>query len=79
VVHVETRVESDWFPRWKLTYDKLLSSFAFDFNLRRYASGCFVARKLLGMGLDVAFGALSQQVIHIPSEEGPYTITSSPL
>jgi hypothetical protein len=33
---VESRVESAWFERLKLRYDKLLSSFAFNFNLRRY-------------------------------------------
>jgi hypothetical protein len=34
VLHVETRVGSDWFQRFKLTYDKLLSIFAFNANLR---------------------------------------------
>jgi hypothetical protein len=36
---VETSVESAWFQRWKLKYDKLLSSVAFSFNLRRYTMG----------------------------------------
>jgi hypothetical protein len=31
---VEPRVESAWFHRLKLEYDELLSSFAFNFNLR---------------------------------------------
>ena len=33
---VDSHVESAWFKRLKLRYDKLLSSFAFNFNLRRY-------------------------------------------
>jgi len=35
-VQVDTRVGSAWFHRLKLKYDKLLSSFAFNFNLRPY-------------------------------------------
>jgi len=40
VPRVETRVESAWIyrsTRLKLRYDRQLSSFAFNFNLRRYA------------------------------------------
>jgi hypothetical protein len=33
---VEARVESAWFQRMKLKYDKPLSNHAFNFNLRRY-------------------------------------------
>ena len=29
-------MERAWFQRLKLIYDRLLSSFAFNFNLRRY-------------------------------------------
>jgi len=32
----KSRVDSTWFQCLKLKYDKLLSSFAFNFNLRRY-------------------------------------------
>jgi len=40
-VQVETRVESAWFLQLlKLKYDKLLSSLAFNFNLRPYITGC---------------------------------------
>jgi hypothetical protein len=37
---VEARVESDWFQRLKLIFDKLLSCFAFNFNLRRCTTDC---------------------------------------
>jgi len=30
-----------WFQRLKIEYHKLLSTFAFNFNLRRYATGCY--------------------------------------
>jgi len=33
---VETRVETAWCQRLKLKYDELLSSFGFNFTLRRY-------------------------------------------
>jgi hypothetical protein len=37
---IKTRVESAaWYQLLKLKYDKLLSSFAFEFNLRRYIKG----------------------------------------
>jgi len=36
----------------------------------RLASGCFVARHLLSYVYSIKFGALSQQVIHIPAEVG---------
>ena len=36
---IETCVESVWFQRWILTYDKLLSSFNFKFNLRHCNKG----------------------------------------
>ena len=39
---VETRVQSAWFQRLKLKYDKLLSSFAFEFNWRQYSAGRFL-------------------------------------
>jgi hypothetical protein len=31
---VETRLESSWFQLWKIYYDKMLPSFAFNFSLR---------------------------------------------
>jgi hypothetical protein len=38
VASIKTRVETAaWFQRLKLKYDKMLSSFAFKFNLRRYS------------------------------------------
>ena len=37
-VPVETRVESAWLQRLKLKYNKLLSGFAFKFNLRSYTT-----------------------------------------
>ena len=38
VVQLETRAGSAWLQRLKLKYDKLLSSFAFSFNLRPYGT-----------------------------------------
>ena len=35
-MHVESRVECAWFQPLRLKYDNLLSSFAFNFNLRSY-------------------------------------------
>ena len=35
-------IESAWFQRLKLKYDKQLVSFAFSFNLRRYIKVCAV-------------------------------------
>jgi len=35
----DSRVECAWFQLWELTYDGPLSSFAFNFNLRRYSLG----------------------------------------
>ena len=35
-MRVETRVQSAWLQRLKLKCDKLLSGYAFEFNLRRY-------------------------------------------
>ena len=39
MLRVETRVESAWFQRSKLKYNKLLSIVAFRFNLRPYTEG----------------------------------------
>jgi len=36
---IETRVESAWFQRLKLSHNELLSSLAFNFNLRRCSAG----------------------------------------
>jgi len=41
---LETRVQSAWFKRLTLNYDMPLSSFAFDFKLRRCMKG--IAREL---------------------------------
>jgi hypothetical protein len=34
---VDTCLESTWIQRYRLEYDELMSSFALDFNLRRYS------------------------------------------
>ena len=39
MLQVESRVESKWFQLLQLKYDKLLPSFAFNFNLRPYTLG----------------------------------------
>jgi hypothetical protein len=33
-------IESAWYQRLKLKYDKLLSYFGFEFNMRRYIEAC---------------------------------------
>jgi hypothetical protein len=34
---IKATLEAPGIKRWKLNYDKLLSNFAFEFNLRRYS------------------------------------------
>jgi hypothetical protein len=41
VLQVETYVESAWFQRLKVKYDKLLSSFAFNINVHPYSKRCY--------------------------------------
>ena len=44
---VEICVESAWFQRLKTKYDKLLSSLAFNFNLRHYSAEIETLQKML--------------------------------
>jgi len=56
---IKTRVESaPWFQRLKIKCDKLLSNFAFNFNLRRYTKVIFVPADQNNVGvLDTADGS----------------------
>ena len=50
---LETRVETAWLQRLKLKYDELLSSFAFNSNLRHYRSNVSIAEGKLTCSVDV--------------------------
>ena len=75
-VSIKPRVVSAlWFQRLKLQYHELRSTFAFNFNLRRYVTGVIADVDGITEELHRAGGAAAQQCIHStltmpPAKEG---------
>jgi hypothetical protein len=71
--------------RFKLNHDKLLSSFAFNFNLRRYVMGCGFPQFLALTALnDTSKGYIVNDTlvikcdINLYSDVGPIPTTAAP-
>jgi hypothetical protein len=58
--------------RLKLEHEKLLSNFAFNFNLRRYAVGRKMAANMLNTTLNTTLADLQLDVADLVSSAGPF-------